>query len=70
MGITLKQLSYFATKEVFVDKGIETNIECDIKYKRIKIKGFSIFLDYFNNVKEFNYENKIVKSQMDEKKSI
>ena len=65
VGITLKQLSYFATKEVFVDKGNETKFECDIKYKRIKIKGFSIFLDYFNDVKELNYENKIVKSEMD-----
>ena len=66
VGITLKQLSYFATKEDFVDEGIEANIEeSDIKYKRIRIKGFSIFLDYFNDVKELNYENKIVKSEMD-----
>ena len=66
IGITLKQLSYFATKEDFNDEGIDSNIEeSDIKYKRIRIKGFSIFLDYFNDIKDLNFENKIVQSEMD-----
>ena len=66
IGISLNQLTYFATKDDYNDDNINTNIEeSDIKYKRIRIKGFSIFLDYFNDDKDLNYENKIIQSEIE-----
>ena len=64
IGISLNQLTYFATKDDYNDENINIE-ESDIKYKRIRIKGFSIFLDYFNDVKDLNYENKIIQSEIE-----
>ena len=65
IGLSLKKLSYYSTLSDFNDENIDYNLEeSDIQYKRIRINGFSIFLDYFNSVQELNYKNKILKEEL------
>ena len=65
IGISLKKVSYFSTLEDFNDKNIDYNIEeSDIQYKRIRVNGFSIFLDYFESKNDLNYQNKISKDEL------
>ena len=65
IGLSLKKISYYSTLSDFNDENIDYNLEeSDIQYKRIRIHGFSIFLDYFNSVQELNYKNKILKEEL------
>ena len=64
LGFSFKKVSYFSTKDDFNDENIDTNIEkADIKYKRIRMNEFSIFLDYYSSKNELNYENKILENE-------
>ena len=65
IGISLKKVSYFSTLDDFNDQNIDYNLEeSDIQYKRIRVNGFSIFLDYFESKKDLNYQNKISKDEL------
>jgi len=65
IGISLKKVSYFSTRDDFNDQNIDYNLEeSDIQYKRIRVNGFSIFLDYFESKKDLNYQNKISKDEL------
>ena len=62
-GIICEEISFNSTDENFNIKENENLKENEIKYKLSKIENFSIFLDYYDHINEFNIENKIVKSE-------
>ena len=60
IGLSLQKISYISTKKDFNDENINVNIEqTDIKFKRIRIREFSIFLDIFSSKDDLNHEKRI-----------